>query len=97
MASERIQKTGTGYRSFDEERLLLRRYRRAGKKPVEAITLDSLELSGEKPDTSSEYAWLVESIKQMSNETVARKMKTFKVSFPTIDDALAEKIVMEAL
>ena len=71
------------------------------KKPavhtIDAITLDILELSAEKPEVASEYSWLTKFISQMSDEQVAAKMKHLKNSSIDIDDALAERLILEEL
>jgi hypothetical protein len=97
MASERTQIDTDHTRLYGADRASVKRFRRLSAGPIDAITLDRVELSGEHPEIAKEFEWLVSSIATMSSETVSRKMKNYLDSFPTIDDALAEKLVMEAL
>lgn len=96
MASERTQTSAFGHFSYKANQRHAAG-RRISAKPVDAILIDRVELSGENPENSANYQWLTDSIARMSDESVARKMKQHRNSYPTIEDALAEKIIMEAI
>lgn len=97
MDSERTQIKSGSLQSYKSDRRPVKHLRRLSSRPIEAITLDRVELSGEQPEVLTEYAWLTSSIAAMNTESVNRKMKNFIDSFPTIDDALAEKLIFEEL
>lgn len=97
MASERTQTKAVDTHSYGADRASVQRFRRLSTRPIDAITIDRVELSGEHPEISAEYEWLTTSIAGMSTVAVNRKMKNYLDSFPTIDDALAEKLILEAL
>jgi hypothetical protein len=97
MASERTQIKAGGMHWYGADRAAVRRFRRLSAGPIDAITIDHVELSGEQPAIAAEYTWLTTTIAQMSDATVTRKMKKYIDSFPSIDDALAEKLILEAI
>ena len=97
MVHERTQSLSQRFDGYLRNRLFSGERRRLFKQPIDAVTFDRVDLSGEEPDRVVEYKWLTARVSTMSDDEVARKMKEYRDSFPTIDDALAEKIIMEAV
>ncbi len=64
--------------------------------PLDAITLDKVELSGERIRTD-DYNWLISHIQEILEAEVVDRMKKFRNSSETIDDALIDKLIMEIL
>lgn len=83
--------------AYGADRDSVRRWSRLSAGPLDAITFDRVELSGEQPELVSENTGLIKIITEMNSSTVDRKIKNYLDSFTTIDDAIAEKIFMEAI
>ena len=97
MEPERTQTFSNRTRAYLSGRMTGKKKIAGDLRPIEALTFDRLELSGVEPVKSDEYGWLTSAVTRMSDETVRRKMKKYRDSFPTIEDSLAEKIIMEEL
>ncbi|MBN1576974.1 MAG: hypothetical protein JW913_10505 [Chitinispirillaceae bacterium] len=97
MVPERTQSVSPRHDGYLHNRIFAKQRRRTFKQPVDAVTFDLVDLSGEELNRVGEYAWLTAIAATMSDKEVAIKMKKHRDSYPTIDDALADKIIMEAL
>ncbi|MBN1308377.1 MAG: hypothetical protein JXA18_10700 [Chitinispirillaceae bacterium] len=97
MVPERTHSVSPRHDGYLHNRFLTKQPGRSFTQPVDAITFDLVDLSGEKPEQGREYAWLTAIAATMSEKEVARRAKKHRDSYPTVDDALADKIIMEAL
>ena len=98
MDSERIQKVSQRYRDYLKKQLPADHEGKGIRSLcVEALTFDRVELSGDSPRPDNDYRWLSNLIKKMPDEEVARKIKKYRNSFDTIDDAFTESVLMEML
>ena len=96
MAAERTQKVSPRYLEYLRNHAH-DRYKKRNVTPVDALTFDLLELSGNKETDVEKYQGLTSLIIAMPKEEVAGKMKKYLDSFPTIDEAFVEKLLMEIL
>lgn len=97
MVPERTQPLSQKLEGYLRNPLFSRQWRRSFRQPIDAVTFDVVDISGEKPGRIDEYQWLKTLVSSMSEKEVERKMKDYRNSFTTIDDAVAEKIIMEAI
>ncbi len=98
MAAERIHAVAKRYQEY------LRKKAEQGDRltrkvfaPLDAVTFDQLELTAPKQKAGSDYLWLTDYIKGLSDEEVSLKMKKYRDGFPTIDEAFLDKLQMELL
>lgn len=94
MNAERILPTQQQLKNYSSQRLL--RLKKA-RKPISAVTFDYLDLSKAASELQTDTTWLVSHITSLSDEEVASKMRTFINSIADIDDAVAEKVFIEAM
>lgn len=97
MVPERTQSLSRQLDGYLRNRFFSGQRRRPFKQPIDAVTFDLVDISGEEPDRVGEYQWLIAMVSTLSEKEVARKMKKYRDSFSTIDDAVAEKVMMEAV
>ena len=90
MYTERIQK-------YNQKGIIFEKRKNALIHPVEAITFDTVEISEETENEVSQIEMLVELINKMSDREVAGRIKKYRDSFETIDDALVDKLFIECL
>ena len=98
MAAERIHAVAKRYQEYLRKKAEQgdRRTRKVYA-PLEAVTFDRVELTAPQQEAAADYQWLSTYIKGLSDEEVSRKMKQYRDSFPTIDEAFLDKIQMELL
>lgn len=97
MTPERMQSLSRQLDGYLRHRPFSGQRRRSFKQPIDAVTFDVVDISGEEPDRVKEYQWLTVMVANISEKEVSRKMKEYRDSFPTIDDAVAEKVMMESV
>ena len=97
MVPERTQPLSRRHDGYLHNRLFTGQHRRVFKQPINAVTCDSVDLSDNEPNVVGEYKWLTTMVSTMSEKEVARRMKKHRDSYSTIDDAVADKVIMEAL
>jgi hypothetical protein len=97
MNTERIQPALGRERGYLGNRTFEKRRRRSLNLPIDAVTFDLVDLSGEVPEQVGKFDWLTSMVKAMSDEEVHRRMKKLRNSYSNIEDALADKVIMEAL
>ena len=96
MAAERTRTVSGYYPAYLKKK---KQNFQTGKKviaPFTAMTFDRVEFSSPVEKTA-DYTWLSNYIHEMSNEEVARKMKVYRDSFSTVDDAMTDKLLLELL
>jgi hypothetical protein len=67
------------------------------KRPVNAITFDTLDLNTNTAETENDIALLSDLVKSLPDEYVRDRMSQVKDVYPVIDDYLVEKLIMEEL
>lgn len=97
MATERTQTVSRRYSQYLRNHPHLDGLKKRPVAPVDAVTFDRVELSSHERDSSGEYTWLTKHVVGMSDEEVARKMKQYRDSYSTIDEAFIDKVLMEVL
>lgn len=71
--------------------------RRSKHVPLDALTLEIIDISGLGPDTKRERDCLAAMINVMPDEEVKRRMKEYRRGCVLFEDTLIEKLIMEAL
>lgn len=97
MAAERTQVVSRHYLAYLKKK---NQEAQTGKRvvaPLDAVTLDRVELSFSSADNSTDTTWLTNYIKNMPNNEVSGKMKAYRDSFSTVDEAMTEKLLLELL
>jgi hypothetical protein len=97
MNSERIQAVEKQHRIYKSNKITPGSEVRSLKRPIDIIALDIIDVSGEKPKPADTQNWLTALVREMPEEEVARRMKKYRDSFPTIDEALVEKVFLEGI
>ncbi len=97
MNIERIQPASERERGYLRNRNIAKRRQRSFNLPIDAVTFDLVDLSGEVPKQIGKYDWLTSMVMAMPDEEVNRRMKKLRDSYSDIEDALADKVIMEAL
>ena len=98
MNMERIQPV-TDYSAapYRQNSAAFRKKRKPARKPIDAVICDIVDLSDDRPAIKDEHAWLTDLIIAMPEDQVNAKMRAFKNSIVDIDDAVAQKVIIEAL
>jgi hypothetical protein len=98
MAAERIHAVAKRYREYLRKKTEQgdRRTRKVFT-PLEAVTFDRVELTSPRQNAENDYQWLTAYTKGLSDEEVSLKMRQYRDSFPTIDEAFIDKLQMELL
>lgn len=98
MQIERIHNYGYDKRGFAWDG---RRKGQSAKKnvhlPIDAVTISADAAPQTKHSPSDNYSWLNSYIKSLPEEEVMDRIKSVIHSFDTIEDCLAEKLLMEEL
>ncbi len=97
MSGERTRPLSGKLEAYLRNRIISSRNGDGLSRPIEALTFDSVDLSGNLPETRNEYKWLNDLVSGLPEKYTKRKMKEYLNSFPTIDDAVVEKLIMEEL
>lgn len=99
MKTERIHSSQKQHRIYTSRRLPAAREAHFLTKPIDAIAFDVVEYSGNEPEPAlvDTRSRLTDIVRKMPDKEVARRIKKYRDSFSTIDDALAEKVFMESI
>ena len=97
MYTERIQKAFEQNRGVPTKRAASKLRKHLLNKPIDAVTFDSVEITGQELDEENSSASLISLIQNMSDQEVSRRMKKHRNTYQTVEDALVEKLFMEAL
>ncbi|MBN1758338.1 MAG: hypothetical protein JW863_08475 [Chitinispirillaceae bacterium] len=97
MAAERTRAISRHYLEYLQKKTRGTEYPKKDIAPVQAMMFDHVELSSPPDKDSSDYQWLTNYISELSDEEVSRKMKQFRNSYSTVDEACTDKIMMELL
>ncbi len=65
------------------------------RKPVEAVTFDRIEISGDSSE--ADCTFLRQFIEAMPEEVVRERMKDYLDAFVELEEILCEKLIMEEL
>lgn len=63
-------------------------------RPIDAVTLDAVELSGQKIES---YSWLASYINELPDTVIRERTKAFRDSFESIEDFLADKLIIDEI
>lgn len=94
MNAERILPTQQQLQHYSSQRYF--RLKKA-RKPISAVTFDYLDLSKPASELQTDTTWLISHISSLPDDEVTAKMRTFTNSIADIDDAVAEKVFIEAI
>jgi hypothetical protein len=89
---ERIRDHGYNSRGFS---LNGKPSRRGLKRPIEAVTMETVELS--QINAITDFTWLNKYVSDLPDEVVNERMKQYRDSFDSIDDALIDSLIIEEL
>ncbi len=78
--------------SGKSNRLKNRNFKR--NKPIDALTFDAVELSGQKNES---YSWLTSYIKDLPESMISERMKSFRDSFESMEDYLSDKMIIDEI
>ncbi|NLE02430.1 MAG: hypothetical protein GX640_21405 [Fibrobacter sp.] len=92
MQIERIRDHGYNSKGFY---LGGKHHRKGLKRPIDAITLETVELSQNHNDT--DFSWLKQYVKALPDDVAKERMKKHRDSFELIDDALIDALIIEEL
>jgi hypothetical protein len=73
------------------------RKKNVARQIIDAVSFESFKPVNPELQQKQERQYLVSYINSLSDEEVNRRMKDYKNSFDEIDNALIEKLIMEAL
>ena len=84
-----------GFRKSIRTRIL--KNSKDARPPIDAVTFDSSLSINPELQQKQEQQFLEAYVNSLSDEEVNHKMRDYKNSFDEIEDALIEKLIMEAL
>lgn len=67
------------------------------RSPIDALTFDRVEISDQQPENDASYAWLTAFAAALPDDVVERKMRKLRNEYEQIDDAIVDKVIMEAI
>jgi hypothetical protein len=65
-----------------------------GKKPIDAVTFDAVELSGQKDES---YTWLASYINDLPDTVIRERTRVFRDSFESVEDFLVDKLIIDEI
>lgn len=63
-------------------------------RPLDALTFDAVELSGHNDES---YSWLVSYINELPDTVIKERTKAFRNSFESIEDYIADKLIIDEI
>ncbi len=82
-----------GYTLFGKSKRL--KYRSIKRnRPIDAVTFDAVELSGQKDES---YSWLASYINEIPDTVIRERARAFRDSFESIEDFLADKLIIDEI
>lgn len=101
MNIERIQ-LNTGSREYErgysaEKKRSSQRKSHSWRSPIDALAFDRVEISDQQPENTTPNAWLIAFAAALPDDVIERKMRKLRNDYEQIDDAIVDKVIMEAI